>query len=490
MLCVVIKGPSITEAIHQIETALKYADLVELRLDFFNSLETETLKHLRGKFSIPMIFTLRSQQQGGNYQQSENCRLDQIRQLAALNPEYLDLESHIPRPFIEEIARKHPQIKVILSSHNFTETPQDLESLYCEMKRSPAHFYKIAVTAHNAVDALRLVSWAKKSDNQLIAISMGLYGQLSRILGPVIGNPITYASLDSESLTAPGQLSAKTLRERYHYRSLTPRTAIYGLIGDPVDLSISDETHNHFMRVCGLEAVYVKIPVKATELSEFLQLAKQLPFSGMSVTMPLKECILPYLDRIDPHALEVGAVNTLLFQNGKITGFNTDGKGALNAIAKKMVIQGKQVVVVGAGGAAKAIAYEINQRGGSVTIINRDEDKAKELATRVHGHAKGLEQMSECAKKGYDVLINCTPLPLPIAFEDILPQALVMDIKTKPKDTPFLKCALEKKCPVVYGYEMFVHQAVIQFTLWFKERVNASECCQILEKKAVEALKT
>lgn len=390
--------------------------------------------------------------------------------LVELNPEYLDLESHVSASLITKISSHCPATKLILSYHNFTDTPEDLERIYQEMQRIPASFYKIAVTAQNCVDALRLVNWAKKkTEDNLIAISMGSYGQVSRILGPVMRSPITYASLEEELPSAPGQFSAKTVSERYHYHSLNSQTALYGLIGDPIDQSISDRTHNHLMEALNFDAVYVKIQVPPSELSDFLRLAKELPFHGLSVTMPLKEAILPFLDEIDPEALDIGAVNTLLFKEGRVFGFNTDGVGCLNAIESAYPVKDKRIVIIGAGGASRAIAYEAHKRGGHVSIVNRDKSKACQIAERLHCRGGGLDYMASCAERGYDILINCTPSPLPIQAEYILPQAIVMDIVTRPKETLFLKLARERGCPVIYGYRMFIEQALGQFNLWFNE---------------------
>lgn len=483
MICVVIKGPTFEEAYQQISQASVHAECVELRLDCFEAMDFQALKDLRGHFSIPMIFTLRSRMQGGVYPHSEENRLSIILQLVELNPDYLDLENHVPHSFIEEISSRHPHVKLILSYHNFEDTPEDLERIYREMQKISAFFYKISVTSKNCLDALRLACWASKHKNKLIAISMGMHGQLSRILGPIWGCPITYAALEENQMSAPGQLSAKVLLERYHHHSLTHRTAIYGLIGDPVTQSVSDETHNSLMATYGIDAVYIKIQVKPEELSDFLQYAKQLSFQGLSVTMPLKEKVIPMLDEIDPHAQEIGAVNTLYFHNGKICGFNTDGIGALNAIEREYPVKGKRIVMIGSGGAAKAIAYEAHQRGGLLTIVNRDVEKAHQLAQRLEGISKGLDEMRACVATGYDILINCTPVPLPIDVDDILPQAVAMDITTKPKETMFLKHAMKKGCQIIFGYRMFVEQALGQFHIWFKNRFDIQEGRKVLEKE-------
>lgn len=485
MICVVIKGPSYEEAHQQILKAILYADLVELRLDFFAALDLNALKDLRTHFSIPMIFTLRSKLQGGNYSQSEEQRLNDIRKLASLKPEYLDLENDLSMSFVEEIS-KHSEIKTILSYHNFKETPQDLEALLIEMRKTPTAFYKIAVTAQNSLDALKLLCLAKNNDGKLIAISMGTHGQISRILAPVMGCPLTYAALDDGQTSAPGQLSAQTLLEQYHYRSLNKQTTVYGLIGDPVDQSISDATHNSLMEACGLNSVYVKMQVHPSELEQFLKLAKQLPFLGLSVTMPLKEHILPFLDNTNPQVQDIGAVNTLVLEDGKIAGFNTDGVGALNAIEKHCKVKDKRVVILGAGGAAKAIVLEAKQRGALVTILNRDAGKASELAQRLQCVGKGLDEMAVCAEEGYEILINCTPVPLPIDARDLLPTAVIMDIKTKPMETELIMQALKKGCRIVYGYEMFLEQALGQFNLWFKDRINIEECRNLLDETILE----
>ncbi len=492
MICVVIKGPTIEDAYQQITQALTHADLVELRLDYFSHLDFTALKKLRSHFSIPMIFALRSASQGGEYKKSEANRLADIRHLAQLKPAYLDLEYHVPLHFIEEIASQYPDSKLILSYHHFEETPQndDLEKIYQNMRSIPACFYKIAVTAQNSLDAMRLLCWSKKSDPQLIVISMGPHGQISRILGPIMQYPLTYATLEEHLTTAPGQLTAQTLLNRYHYRSLGPHTALYGLIGDPVEKSISDETHNHLIAIYGLGAVYVKIQITKSEVADFLKFAKQLFFRGLSVTMPLKECIFPFLDHIDSQACDIGASNTLLFEQGKISGFNTDGMGALNAIERQCSVKEKRIIILGAGGAAKAIAYEAQRRGAHVTILNRDAEKAVQIAQHLHCVGKGLDQIAICAEEGYDILINCTPVSLPIDPDYILPQAFVMDIKTKPKETEFLQHAQKKGCHIIYGYQMFVEQAMGQMNLWFKDRVEVQNTREILENKAIQCVST
>lgn len=452
MLCVVVKGPSYTDARKQI--AASGADMVELRLDEFDSLDFNEIKRLQQAFPLPMIFTLRPASQGGKYAKSEQQRIDELKRLAELEPAFLDVEwstQHFDLP---------PKTKKIASFHDFAGTPKNLDAVLGTMR---GDYYKIAVTAHNSIDALRLIVWAKQKQN-LIAISMGKFGQISRILSPWMGNPITYASLSDDNEL--GQLAASTLLQKFSHRSLTENSKVCGLIGDPIDKSTSHTFHNDNFRSAHIDAVYVKMNVKPNELAEFITLAKQLPFHGLSVTMPLKEHILSLIDNIDPAAKNIGAVNTLLFQSGKISGCNTDAQGALDVLEKLGRVRNKRVILLGAGGAAKAIAYEAVRRGALLTILNRSAAKATALAERLGADGGGLDLMHACARQGYDILINSTPAFMPIDPDDVLPNTIVMDIKSASHESELVKCAEAKKCTIVHGQEMFREQAKGQYAFW------------------------
>jgi len=480
MICAVIRGPTIKEARHQIASALPHVDLVELRLDYFQQRDCFALKQIQKAFDIPMIFTLRSRKEGGVSILTEEERLLEIAQLATLEPDYLDIERDVSPAFITSLQSRHPNIKWILSHHRYEEASNHLDAIYAWMREVPAHLYKIALQAEDAIGVLRAMHWLKNQKEKPILISMGEQGQTSRLLAPICGNAFSYASLPGEEAVAPGQLSITTLLSHYRYRSLNSQTSLYGLIGDPIHRSISDVTHNRCMQTLGLDALYVKMQLTQNQLSSFMPFVKKL-FKGMSVTMPLKECILPYLDEVEPEARQIGAVNTLLFQEGKIVGFNTDGKGALNAIESKGSVQGKQIVLLGSGGAARAIAFEAAKRGGHVTLYTRNSEKARGIPAKV------LDWEERHRLQDYDILINCTPLPMPIEACLLFPEKMIMDLTVRPRETELLKQAIEKKCRVIYGYEMFIEQAVYQFATWFKERLDLDQCraSLLLETKRI-----
>lgn len=387
--CIVITGPSYREAEEEMERALPYADLFELRLDQFKTIDVEALKGLRSRFKLPMIFTLRGRDDEGAY---------------ALQPEYIDIEWGSPLP---------NEGQIILSYHDFEKTPDDLEAIWREMQKTPAHLYKMAFMAKSTLDMLRLLVWAPKN---VLAISMGPFGELSRQMCL----PFTYVSLSNPIL---GQLRVDQLLP---YDS---ETALYGLIGDPVSQSPSHKTHNALFQACHLNAIYVKMVVRPSELPEFITLAKKLPFRGLSVTMPLKEAIVPLVET------DLPAVNTLLFVDGKVKGYNTDGLGAVRALEKRTTIPGKTIALIGAGGAAQAIAASLIEAGARVTLHNRTLSRAQAVAKRLHCEAKGLP-----VDAPYDLVINTTPVPMPDT----------LDISVR---TPF-------------GYEMFAQQALGQFAIW------------------------
>jgi 3-dehydroquinate dehydratase/shikimate dehydrogenase len=422
-------------------------DGFELRLDHFDTIDLKEIQTFQRACAQPLLFTLRKTSQGGCYKGSEEARLEKIEELFALKPAFFDLEYDTDPAFIVRMKKTFPEVKVILSYHDFEKTAPDLDLLYEEIAHVPVFAYKIATFANSSLDALRMLLFVKKRNN-VIGLCMGEMGLPTRILGPVIGNLIDYVSLGDPS--APGQLELRDLTAIYRYPHLNQETALYALIGDPVDASIGHLFHNAFFAREGINAVYFKMVLKKEELSTFFALARQLPFVGISVTMPLKEEVLP----------DLGAINTLLFTKGEIQGYNTDGKAAADAIEKKILLKGKKLVLIGSGGAAKAIAKEVLQRGAQLFIVNRTAEKAVAIAGERGG---GLESL---AGLDYDLLVNTTPEAMPIDPDWILPKAIVMDIRTVPRQTPFLLKAKEKGCQVIYGIEMFLNQAIAQQQIW------------------------
>lgn len=457
MLCAPLIGPTCNEALKQILHYQDRVDIWEFRLDLFKHYTLEELSSLRKQLSCPIIFTLKKKDSTSEYEYQEN-----LLKLAQLEPTYIDIDFETNPSFIQKLLREFPHIQFIISYHNFSCTPDDLESLLKKIQVLPAHLYKIACKAHSIIDSLRMLRLVC-SHAPLLGMCMGEHGQLTRLLGTIMGAPWVYACLDEDQKTAEGQLSTDVLRNIYHISRMTTSTTVYGLIGGNVSPSLSHFTHNTVFNEQLIDAIYVKMSVEVCELPPFFELIKQLPIAGLSVTMPLKEEVLPFLDDVDPYAKKIGAVNTIKFYEGRSYGYNTDGKGALDAIEKQITVSNKKLVILGAGGASRAIIYEALKRGAQIIILNRTPHKAERL-----GQEFGCEsgELNHIHKLTYDILINTTPDPLPIDPKGIQVGCIVMDIKTLPKMSLLLKEAAPKRCTLVFGYEMFINQAVEQFHLW------------------------
>jgi 3-dehydroquinate dehydratase/shikimate dehydrogenase len=431
---------------------------LELRLDLCPKIDLEEVKKFLSASPRPVMLTLRKSSQGGKFRGTEEEREDLIQRLLALSPSFFDLEGDMRPAFLQKAIQSHPKTRFVLSHHDFEKTPKNLNEIYTSLSRYSPFTCKIAAMATSVNDALRLLLFAKNHP-KTSAICMGQIGEFARVLGKVAGNLVDYAVLNGDQPTAPGQLTVQDLVNIYRYPTLNTRTDIYGLIGNPVAKSPGHIYHNGVFQKRNVNALYIKMIVNPEELETFIRYAKELGIRGLSVTIPLKETILPFVDEMDAKTRSIGAVNTLLFKAGRIYGTNTDGAGALDAIEKHLLVKGKKVVLIGAGGAARGIAFEAKTRGAHVLILNRTRSRAEDLATAVGGTAGGLDEIPQNA----DILINCSPDPMPI---EIPPTSLVMDIVIAPKETPFIKEALRRGCRVVYGEEMFLNQAQGQTKFW------------------------
>ncbi len=256
---------------------------------------------------VSLLSTYRKKEQGGVRAISEDERLLQIAKYLELQPEYLDIEADTNPAFIASIAVKFPNIKLIGSYHDFEKTPEDLGALLESMKNPHFSIYKIAVTAQNTIDLLRLLIFAKNAKVPLSAISMGEYGQPSRVLGPVVGNVLDYAGLQEEGNLH--RYSLKTLHEVFHYRKLNQDTQIYALIGDPIEKSPGHLFHNPRFQH---NAVYVKMRLSPDFVRKFFALVDHLPFGGLSVTIPLKELVYSVMDELSPMARRILTITNVM----------------------------------------------------------------------------------------------------------------------------------------------------------------------------------
>lgn len=480
MLTAVIQVKDYQSAKQQLQQALQ-VDAVELRLDYAHVLDFEALAKLRDEFHLPMIFTLRKSSQGGFYKLSEAQRLKDILNLCQLRPEFIDLEYDVPDDFLRKINHHYSTIKLICSYHNFNETPPDLLAILQSMQRPCFHFYKIATQANTTLDALRMLQLVNTINNssstRITGICMGEYGQCTRILSPVVGNAMTYVSIDDTHSTASGQLTLNEILKTYHFRNLNTQTKIYAVLGDPIHSSVGHILHNQAIEILKENAIYVKLRTTQAELPNAIHQCRQLPFFGFSITMPLKETVLSHIDDIDRASKPIKAVNTIVNHQQCYRGINTDGIGAMNALAKKTKIAQQTIVILGAGGAARAIAYAALQRHAQVIILNRTVNKAKQLANEF-GCAYG--ELNELHKYVYHILINTLPassyadnnMRAWLSAQQFLTNTIAMDIVYPQKNTAFLQHAQQFGCTCLMGYEMYIEQAAMQIQHWFQPEAD------------------
>ncbi|WP_419659330.1 AroE: shikimate dehydrogenase [Desulfosarcina variabilis str. Montpellier] len=270
--------------------------------------------------------------------------------------------------------------------------------------------------------------------------------------------------------------------------TISPRTRLYAVMGDPVAHSLSPLMHNAAFAQTGIDGVYVAFHV--TDLAGAVAGIRALNVSGCSVTIPHKVAIMDLIDEVDPTARQIGAVNTIVNDAGRLIGLNSDSPGAMAALLEKTPVAGRHTAVIGAGGAARAVAYGINHHGGRLTIVNRSPDKGRRLADELDGAFVGLDEFTG---EGIDILVNTTSVgmtpavdQMPVARECLRTGMTVMDIVYNPIDTLLLQTARQTGCQVVDGVAMFVHQGAIQFERWTGQTAPV----QLMRDMVLEALNT
>lgn len=442
-------------------------DMLELRLDGCTDFSLDGVAALPRP--LPVLFTLRRRAEGGAFTGSEDERLKRIEALMTLEPDFMDVEAAVPAARIARIRAVAPRVGIVLSWHDFTATPEDLAPVLARMRDAADDvIYKMAAFARTSTDALRMLTFCRAQQAaglRMVGISMGECGVSSRILAPVVHEGWCYCPV--AEATAPGQLDAHTLREVYNVAGLTRHTAMYGLIGDPVEHSIGHIWHNAWHARQGLDAVYVKWHITREDLPTALPLLAQLGVRGLSVTMPHKEAVLPLLTGVDATARMIGAANTLRAQDGGFFGTNTDGAGALHALP--LDVRGKKLVVLGAGGAARALIHAAASAGAEVTVFNRTPGKPLPAAPGAHPPAvtRAFAELPTLRDTGYDAIVNALPFDVGMPMQDVpfLPGRVAMDLSYG-KPGAFLARAREAGCRVVDGRNMYEHQAALQRDWW------------------------
>jgi len=472
-ICAVVAASSAAEMVKQVRSALRETRTVELRLDWLrNDAErTRLLRWLRKQMyrSACFLATCRRREGGGKFDGGVDRELYWLTQAREAGCEWCDLEVETLRKLPNQSVRVYPVPgRVLLSVHDFDRTPILPNSVNLPAG-GEADAVKIAAEARTIADSVRLLKLARRSKN-FVAVPMGEVGLPARILALREGSALAYAPV--AEATAPGQISLREMKHLYRSHALTSKTRVYGVIGDPIRHSLSPLLHNTGFIARRLDAVY--LPFLVHRLADFLAAVPEVGVRGFSVTLPHKQTILKHLGECEPLAADIGAVNTVVVRSdGSLYGSNTDYVGVLRALEDKLRIKGSRVLILGAGGSARAAAFALARGGAVVSICARRERAAKELARAVGGE---IVPRRALRTEFFDAILNSTPIGMH-PLDGISPLApgelhcrLVMDLIYRPERTQLLKIAAKKGIATVSGLEMFLAQGIAQWEIWTEKR--------------------
>ena len=482
MICIPITGPTQHQSLKDIASAEPLADFLELRLDLMDGYDLDVLLNATRK---PCIVTNRTKREGGQFPGSEEERVDSLKQAVDAGAAYVDIETSTPKELLKPFLESERKSKIILSYHNFTDTPEELGHLYELMCEMPADILKIVTYARDITNNLalfNLIDRAKKDDKKLIALCMGERGEISRILSPLLGGFLTFGSLETGKETAPGQITAVKLRNIYRVCDKRNTFEIYGVIGNPVMKSMGYLIHNKAFKEIGMSNIY--IPFLVDNVKNFFKNFSPY-FAGLSVTMPFKEDIMAVIDEIDETAGKIGAVNTVVRDGNSWKGYNTDCVGAVKALEDHTELKGKHILIIGAGGTAKAVGYGISEQGAKLTVTyNRNKEKGVQLAKELGAKVVNIQNAGE---EKVDILINCSPVGMspnveetPILSQYLREGMIVFDCVYNPPETRLIREAKAAGCVTISGSELFINQAIAQFELWTKQIAPADSMRDIV----------
>jgi len=481
-VCAVVAARSAADAARQVKAAISAsgrAHIVELRLDFLAN-HAEIMRLLGWAARQPkipvLIATCRRHRAGGFFRGSAGDEIAVLERAVAAGCRWCDVEVETARRVgARQLKGALAPARLLISTHEFRRLPRNLPALMRRLGGHGGDAIKIAAACRSLADVRRLLELARERPD-VVVVPMGEAMLAARILALRHGSALAYAPVAQS--TAPGQIPFDEIGHVYRLRrrfgssraGIDLQTSLYGVIGDPVGHSLSPLMHNAAFAARGKNAMY--LPFRVRELPDFIAAVQPFQIAGFSVTLPHKERILRYLDHCDPLAAEIGAVNTVIVHAGKLCGYNTDFTGVLRAIERRLPLSSSSVLLIGAGGAARAAAFALARAGAKVSIWARRPKPARALADAVGGQAINR---GEIARRSFDAIVNCTPVGMhpgggsPLESHE-LNCRLVMDLIYRPLKTELLRRAERRGIETISGVDMFVAQGVAQWELWMGER--------------------
>ncbi len=500
-ICLTLTGSTLEQDIEILNKYRDYVDMVELRADFLGSDERLEIRRFPKMAGIPCILTIRRTMDGGMFKEGEAARtmlfaraLAFAKSDAANNFQYVDFEEDYHVPSLQDAALAFGT-HIIRSVHDMqkpiTNIIQRLEGLNATGYEIP----KIAFRPKSLNDVTYLFQEASKlHDNNHILVAMGDLGVSTRILSAKLKNYLTYVSSEEAGKKLPklAHIDPKAIVELYNFRSIDEHTQVFGVTGWPLTSTSSPTLHNEGYRMHNMNAVY--IPLKAEHIEEAISFANVIGIKGLSVTVPHKEKVLKYVSSCDKKVEEIGASNTIVKQDGKWCAYNTDVSGFSRSLLEftgTKNLRGWNVAIIGAGGAAKAIAYAVKKLHGNACVFNRTVVKAKELAETYGfkystlGFGLGPDTY-KILRKYSDLIIQTTSVGMnsdspstqdndPLYFYNFTGKEMVFDIVYMPAVTPVLQRAADAGCKVCNGFDMLKYQGYEQFELYTGEKYEIND---------------
>jgi 3-dehydroquinate dehydratase / shikimate dehydrogenase len=472
-ICAVVAAEDARSMWRQLERALNQTRTIELRLDWLA--DDREIVHFLGWIArkLPraaLIATCRRLEAGGRFRGTIAKQLLHLADALRAGCSWYDLE-------IESTSKCPPELLDVLlgegrqlaSAHFFSGPHGTWKRVASKLERSHPDAIKIAADCRSLAESLDLLRLAR-GRRDLVAVPMGDVALPARVLALREGSALAYAPV--ENATAPGQVSLDDMKNLFRADRLRRKTRIYGVIGNPISHSLSPRLQNAGFRARKMDAVY--LPFLVTLLPDFLATVETLGIRGFSVTLPHKQHILRHLDDCDPMAAAIGVVNTVVVRGGgKLYGCNTDYVGVLRALERRMPLRGSRVLILGAGGAARAVAFALAQSGASVCIFARRLGKANALARAVGGEAVPRVRIR---REFFNAIVNATPVGMhpdvgrsPLEARE-LNCRLVFDLIYRPRVTRLLQLAARRGIETISGLEMFLAQGTAQWEIWTGER--------------------
>ena len=471
-VCVAVTAGDPNDLVAKAEALVRDSTFLEFRLDYLPrpGLAIPRLKQFCESYPhVVSIATCRRAANGGKFRGTLAAQLDILGKATAVGCQLADIElQSAAKCKPQQLEKLRSRAALILSFHDFRATKK-LEETLAKMIEIPADFYKVVTTATTLYDNVAMMKFIEKNSDQhsLIGLCMGEQGIISRVLSVRAGSAFTFAAVSADEKTAPGQITAQELRGTYRIEQVDAATRVYAVAGDPISHSLSPAIMNAALRRETVNGVYVALHAKT--LKDLLLCMRDIPIRGLSVTMPYKESIVPHLDNTDSHTTKIGACNTVVrAQDGKLYGFNTDTAGIVRPLQQRIELENAKILVLGAGGAARAAVYGLKERGAEVYILNRSLAAAQKLARSARAR---LVKRPDLKKLSFDVIINATPVGMgnnresPLTENEIKTRYL-FDMIYDPPETRLMKMAKAAGAEVIPGLEMFVHQAARQFEIW------------------------